>query len=141
MSFMNMATSLRIISYKQTELWQTLIKLLTLIYFLGFPVGSDGKEFACQAVGTTWFFSSCGGILELRRGSQPSPWVGPGKQNLPLGWRGKAGGCARAKCRFGFQVSKVGRDFASPAGSQVITCCGPVEHMRLDNFHKWHFGS
>ena len=22
--------------------------------------------------------SSCGGILELRRGSQPSPWVGPG---------------------------------------------------------------
>ena len=27
----------------------------------------------CQAVGTTWFFSSCGGILELRRGSQPSP--------------------------------------------------------------------
>ena len=46
---MNMATSLRIISYKQTELWQTLIKLLTLIYFLGFPVGSDGKEFACNA--------------------------------------------------------------------------------------------
>ena len=25
-----------------------------------------------------WFFSSFGGILELRRGSQPSPWVGPG---------------------------------------------------------------
>ena len=45
--------------------------------------------------GTTWFFSSCGGILELRRGSQPSPWVGPGKPNLPLGLRGKAGGCAR----------------------------------------------
>ena len=22
--------------------------------------------------------SSCGGILELRRGSEPSPWVGPG---------------------------------------------------------------
>ena len=35
-----------------------------------------------------WFFSSCGGILELRRGSQPSPWVGPGKPNLPLGERG-----------------------------------------------------
>ena len=31
-------------------------------------------------------------ILELRRGSQPSPWVGPGKPNLPLGLRGKAGG-------------------------------------------------
>ena len=25
---------------------------------------------------------------ELRRGSQPSPWVGPGKPNLPLGLRG-----------------------------------------------------
>ena len=43
----------------------------------------------------TWFFSSCGGILELRRGSQPSPWVGPGKPNLPLGLRGNAGGGAR----------------------------------------------
>ena len=41
------------------------------------------------------FFSSCGGILELRRGSQPSPWVGPGKPNLPLGLRGKAGECSR----------------------------------------------
>ena len=26
---------------------------------------------------------------------QPSPWVGPGKPNLPLGFRGRAGGCAR----------------------------------------------
>ena len=40
-------------------------------------------------------------FLELRRhsrvttGSQPSPWVGPGKPNLPLGLRGKAGGCTR----------------------------------------------
>ena len=40
-------------------------------------------------------FSSCGGILELRRGSQASSWVGPGKPNLPLELRGKAGGCAR----------------------------------------------
>ena len=31
----------------------------------------------------------------VRRGSQPSPWVGPGKPKLPLGMRGKAGGCAR----------------------------------------------
>ena len=46
---------------------------------------------------TPWFFSSCGGILELRRGSQPSPWVGPGKPNLPLGLRGKAGGGARVQ--------------------------------------------
>ena len=33
----------------------------------------------------TWFFSSCGGILELQRGSQASSWVGTGKPNLPLG--------------------------------------------------------
>ena len=56
---------------------------------------SRARASSCQAVGTTWFFSSCGGILELRRGSQPSPWVGPGKPNLPLGLRGKAGGGAR----------------------------------------------
>ena len=42
---------------------------------------------------------SCG-AREVRspcawRGGQPSPWVGPGKPNLPLGLRGKAGGCAR----------------------------------------------
>ena len=53
---------------------------------------SRARASSCQAVGTPWFFSSCGGILELRRGSQPSPWVGPGKPNLPLGLRGKAGG-------------------------------------------------
>ena len=29
------------------------------------------------------------------RGSQPSPWVGPGKPTLPLWLRGKAGGGAR----------------------------------------------
>ena len=46
---------------------------------------------SCQEVGTTWFFSSCGGILELRRGSQPSSWVGPGKPNLPLELRGELG--------------------------------------------------
>ena len=50
---------------------------------------------SCEDVGTTWFFSSCGGILELRRGSHASSWVGPGKPNLPLELRGKAGGCAR----------------------------------------------
>ena len=30
-----------------------------------------------------------------RVGHDCSPWVGPGKPNLPLGLRGKAGGCAR----------------------------------------------
>ena len=49
----------------------------------------------CQEVGTTRFFLSCGGNLELRRGSQPSPCVDPGKPTLPLGLPGKAGGCAR----------------------------------------------
>ena len=56
---------------------------------------SRARASSCQEVGTTWFFSSCGGILELRRGSQPSSWVGPGKPNLPLELRGRAGGCAR----------------------------------------------
>ena len=56
---------------------------------------SRARASSCQEVGTTWFFSSCGGILELRRGSQASSWVGPGKHNLPLELRGKAGGCAR----------------------------------------------
>ena len=40
-------------------------------------------------------FSGCGRILELRQGSQAPSWVGPGKPNLPLELRGKAGGCAR----------------------------------------------
>ena len=58
-----------------------------------------------------WFFSSCGGILELRRGSQPSPWVGPGKPNLPLGLRGKAGGGARVT--------------AGPKRPHLSVCPGP----------------
>ena len=42
-----------------------------------------------------WIFSSCCGILELRRGFQASSCVGPGKTNLPFELRGKAGGCTR----------------------------------------------
>ena len=42
-----------------------------------------------------WIFSSCGGILELRRGFQASSCVGPGKPNLPFELRGKAWGCTR----------------------------------------------
>ena len=49
----------------------------------------------CEDDGTTWFFSSCGGILELRRGFQASSCVGPGKPKLPFELRAKAGGCAR----------------------------------------------
>ena len=73
---------------------------------------SRARASSCQAVGTTWFFSSCGGILELRRGSQPSPWVGPGKPNLPLGLRGKAGGCARVT--------------AGPKRPHIGVCPGPT---------------
>ena len=39
---------------------------------------------SCQEVGTTWFFSSCGGILELRRGIQASCSTGPGKSSFHL---------------------------------------------------------
>ena len=53
----------------------------------------------------------CGGILELRRGSQPSPWVGPGKPSLPLGLRGKAGGGARVT--------------AGPKRPHLSVCPGP----------------
>ena len=66
---------------------------------------------SCQEVGTTWFFSSCGGNLELRRGSQASSWVGPGKANLPLGLRGKAGGCTRVT--------------AGPKRPHLGVCLGP----------------
>src|SRR5574337_1693279 len=45
--------------------------------------------------GATWFFSSYGGIRELRRGIQAASCVGPGKSNLPLEWQRKAGHCSR----------------------------------------------
>ena len=32
--------------------------------------------------GNSWFFSSCGGILELRQGTQGACRVAPGKSNL-----------------------------------------------------------
>ena len=47
---------------------------------------------SCQEVGTTWFVSSCGGILELRRGIQASSCVGPGKSKFPYELRARAGG-------------------------------------------------
>ena len=45
--------------------------------------------------GTSWFYSHCGGILELRRGTQAASCVGPGKSNLPFELRRKAGDCSR----------------------------------------------
>ena len=53
----------------------------------------------CEDDGTTWFFSSCGGILELQQGFQASSCVGPGKPKLPFELRGKAGCCARTTAR------------------------------------------
>ena len=50
---------------------------------------------SCNVGGTTWFFSSCGGILELQWGIQASSCVGPGKPNLPFELQGKAEGCSR----------------------------------------------
>ena len=41
--------------------------------------------------GTSWFFSSCSGILELRRGTQDASPVGPGKSNLHSGCEGELG--------------------------------------------------
>ena len=41
------------------------------------------------------YFSSYGGILELRRGIQDASCVGTGKSNLPLELRRKAGHCSR----------------------------------------------
>ena len=50
---------------------------------------------SCDDGGTTWFFSSCGGIHELRRGIQDASCAGPGKSNLPFELRRKAGDCSR----------------------------------------------
>src|SRR5574337_1312515 len=46
---------------------------------------------SCDDGGTTWFFSRCSRILELRRGIQDASCVGPGKSNLPFELRRKAG--------------------------------------------------
>ena len=53
--------------------------------------GSLGKSQG----GTTWLFSSYGGILELWRGIQAASCVGPGTSNLPFELRRKAGDCSR----------------------------------------------
>ena len=77
---------------------------------------SRARASSCQEVGTTWFFSSCGGILELRRGFQASSWVGPGKPHLPFELRGKAGGCARVT--------------AGPKRPHLGVCPGPSSTLK-----------
>ena len=39
---------------------------------------------SCDEGDTTWFFSSCEGIVDLRWGIQASSCVGPGKSILPF---------------------------------------------------------
>ena len=46
---------------------------------------------SCDEGETTWFFSSCDGIVDLRRGIQASSSVGPGKSILPFELPGRAG--------------------------------------------------
>ena len=41
--------------------------------------------------GTSWFFSSCGWILELRRGFKGASHVAPGKSNLHSSCEGEVG--------------------------------------------------
>ena len=79
---------------------------------------SRARASSCQEVGTTWFFSSCGGILELRRGFQASSWVGPGKPKLPFELRGTAGGWARVT--------------AVPKRHHLGVCLGPNSLSRED---------
>ena len=46
-------------------------------------IGNDGE--------TSWFFSSCGWILELRRGFKGASRVAPGKSNLHSSCEGELG--------------------------------------------------
>ena len=46
---------------------------------------------SCDYEGTTWFFSSCSGILELRRGIQASSCVFPGSPIFHLTCEGELG--------------------------------------------------
>ena len=59
------------------------------------PAAITERASSCDDGGATWFFSSYGGILELRPGIQAASCVGPGKSNLPFELRRKAGDCSR----------------------------------------------
>ena len=52
---------------------------------------SGQRASSCDDEGTTWFFSSCGRILELRRGIQASSFVGPGSPILHSSCQGELG--------------------------------------------------
>ena len=46
---------------------------------------------SCDDEGTTWFFSSCGGILLLQQGIHASSCVGPGSPVFHSTWEGELG--------------------------------------------------
>ena len=52
---------------------------------------SGQRASSCDDEGSTWFFSSCGGILELRRGIQASSCVGPGSLIFHSSCQGELG--------------------------------------------------
>ena len=78
--------------------------------------------------GTTWFFSSCGGILELRRGFQASSCVGPGKPKLPFELRGKAGCCARTTARQASLSVTNSQSLSKPMSIELVM---PSNHLIL----------
>ena len=76
--------------------------------------------------------------LGVRRGSQPSPWVGPGKPNLPLGLRGKAGGGALELLR-GSQAPRRavcgthGSLRTMHGGGSAPSCCAFIQQKKKKN--------
>ena len=63
----------------------------TVSRLVGSPPGYVGYDEAGQLTEKVRRFSSCGGILELRRGIQDASCVGPGKSNLPFELRRNLG--------------------------------------------------
>ena len=88
---------------------------------------------SCQEVGTTWFFSSCGGILELQRQSGGAPALRPGGVAQSLG---REASLAWASLAQRFPASSVlGREGAgcgreSRRNSRKTTWFPPLGKMR-----------
>ena len=88
---------------------------------------------SCEDVETTWFFSSCGRILEFRRGFQASSWVALGSPishsssegNLGValeslqGQRDLIKACVRELIFLSREVRDLGVAFQAPSGSQA----------------------
>src|SRR5574340_326850 len=72
-----------------------LFLLLLFFFFFNDTATTEIYTLSLHDALPIWFFSSYGGILELRRGIQAASCVGPGKSNLPFELRRKAGDCSR----------------------------------------------